>query len=215
MSLTDSLKDHIVVVVSTVAVGSFGAGWAAYNAMVGAQGQELILKTQRLALEQKANELEGCRRIPVSATAPDPSACRALLAPEIDTQYLKKTDVQRDYVSRSQLPEAPKVRPSFDSQWRYFAMANAEGAAVARRLTEIGPPQDAVVIAYDGSSHNTFHVWYRGQGTHTRYEYLGGRGSDFADPPRTGFFLSESGVIPAGIGGIGNTAVPIYFVATK
>ena len=94
-------------------------------------------------------------------------------------------------------------------------MPNQSGQAVAQRLNQIAPPQDAVVIAYDGSSHNTFHVWYRGQGTSTKYEYRGGSSTELVDPPRTNFFLPEPGVIPAGIGGAGSDAVPIYFIATQ
>ena len=94
-------------------------------------------------------------------------------------------------------------------------MPKADGRQVADRLTRIGPPQDAVVVAYDGSSNNTFHVWYRGQGSGTRYSYTYAENAELTDPPRTNYFLPEAGVVPAGIGGAGNTAVPIYFVATR
>lgn len=108
------------------------------------------------------------------------------------------------------------MRPRFsDGQWRYFAMPGATGIEVARRLTEIGPPQDALIVSYDGSSNNTFHIWYRGQGTSTRYTYNYGVNGDLKDPPRMNYFLTEPGVVPAGIGGVGNTPVPIWFVATR
>jgi hypothetical protein len=222
MSLSDTLKDHIVIVVSGVAIGAFGVGWAAYKAVVEAEGQELIRTTQRQDLEKKAealervtSEFESCRRSAGAAANTNLAACRTLLATEIDSQYVTRTEVQQNYVLKSQVSETSKPRPRFDNQWRYLSLPNTTGQDVARRLTEIGPPEDAVVIAYDGSSHNTFHVWYRGQGTGTKYHYSGGRGTDLTDPPGKNVFLPEAGLIPAGIGGIGNVAVPIYFLARK
>lgn len=144
--------------------------------------------------------------------------CEAKVLPEdrvADVQHKLSCFAAENAELKQRLHSIVPERPRFaDGQWRYLAMPGASGEEVARRLTEIGPPQNSVVVSYDGSSHNTFHVWYRGQGTSTRYTYAWGRNSDLADPPRLNFFLSEPGVIPAGIGGAGNTAVPIYFVAT-
>ena len=192
MSLTDTLKDHVVMVVAVTAIGSFGAGWGAYKSTVEAQDQELILKTRRVDLEQKAADLDSCRKASDAARAGGTSACP------------------------DKTVAVPERRPRFaDGQWHYFAMPKASGVDVARRLTEIGPPQDSLVVSYDGSANNTFHIWYRGQGTSTRYTYESGEGTDLSEPPRTNTFLPEPGVVPAGIGGIGTTAVPIYFVATR
>ena len=179
--LADTLKNHIVIVVSITAIAAFGSGWGAYKAAVDAQGQELILKTQRAELERKAGELATFKTSQTGTEA-----------------------------------RAPKLRPTFSvGQWRYFSMPSKTGVEVATRLTEIGPPEDSVVVAYDGSPNNTFHVWYRGQDTATKYTYSYGASLDLADPPRKNYFLQETGIIPAGIGGIANSAVPIYFLATR
>jgi hypothetical protein len=206
MSIADTLKNHIVVVVSSVAIGSFGAGWAAYKAIAEAQGQVLVLKTKHDELVRSAEELSKCQGTSTVESPIGLESCRKRLAEEISSQYVRKADVERDYVPRSQTRFV-------GGQWRYLAMPKATGVDVARRLTEISPPRNSVVVSYDGSQ-NVFHVWYRGQGTSTRYTYDVGTGADLTDPPRTNFFLSEEGVVPAGIGGIGGTAVPIFFVAT-
>ena len=181
MSLAETLKNPIVIVVSGIAIAAFGSGSGAYKASVEAQDQELILKTQRTELERNADELI--------------------------TRKSSQTGTEAN---------ASKPRPIFsDGQWRYVSMPSKTGVEVATRLTEIGPPEDAVAVACDGSANNTFHVWYRGQGTATKYTDADGAGIDLADPPRKNYLLHETGIIPAGIAGAGNSAVPIYFLATR
>jgi len=51
MSISDTLKNHIVIVVSTASIAGFTAGWSAHKSSVEAQGQEQILKSRRVELE--------------------------------------------------------------------------------------------------------------------------------------------------------------------
>ncbi len=98
--------------------------------------------------------------------------------------------------------------------WGYFAIAKQGGAAVQDRLNQIQPPPDGLVIAYDGSANDTFHVWYRGGGTGARYKYRSGTPNELKDPPDYNFFFADQARVPAGIGTAGGVAVPIYFDVT-
>lgn len=124
---------------------------------------------------------------------------------EVEAKYLAKAVVERDYVRRTRF---------IPGEWRYFAIAGGSGAAVQNRLNQIQPPPDGLVIAYDGSANNTFHVWYRGGGTGASYKYLAGTPEELVDPPIRNFFLADQTRVPAGIGGSGGAAVPIYFEVT-
>lgn len=96
--------------------------------------------------------------------------------------------------------------------WRHLSMPKATGHEVAQRLTEIGPKPADLVVQYDGWK-NTFHVWYRGAGSGTRYRYAGGTVEDLRDGPVSPFgFINDGRIVPAGIGGIGDDAVLIYFL---
>jgi hypothetical protein len=134
----------------------------------------------------------------------------------ITATRLQEAKAELDRCKQAKQPPDDTGRPSFaDGQWHHLSFPTGNGLEVASRLTEIGPPEDGVVISYDGSRNNTFHVWYRGAGTGTRYSYTLGTAADLAGDPLKNFFLQENGVIPAGIGGIGDSAIPIFFVATR
>ena len=124
---------------------------------------------------------------------------------EVEAHYVATAIVERDYIPRQH---------STPSEWRYFAMPNQGGGAVQDRLNQIQPPPDGLVIAYDGSANNTFHVWYRGSGSGASYTYVVGTANDLRNPPTRTFFLADQTRVPAGIGGLGGVAVPIYFEVT-
>ena len=90
-------------------------------------------------------------------------------------------------------------------------MAHQSGADVEARLNQIQPPPDGLVIAYDGSANDTFHVWYRGGASGKHYTYSPGRADELRNPPTHTFFLADPTRVPAGIGTAGGVAVPIYF----
>ena len=57
MSVADTLKDHIVIVVLGSIVSGYTAGWASYKSVLDAQNQEPILKERKSSLEAKEKEL--------------------------------------------------------------------------------------------------------------------------------------------------------------
>ena len=71
MSIADTLKDHIVMVVLGSIVAGYTAGWASYKAVLEAQNQEPILKERKSELEGKEKELASIKASPATAlTAP-------------------------------------------------------------------------------------------------------------------------------------------------
>jgi hypothetical protein len=203
MPITEKLKESIIIVVAGTAVAAFGLGWAAYKATLLAADQMTISRTAFAELERRARE--------AASAPPSGQASRA-----VPGDCIPKQTVESDYVLRGQATAlGESVRRVDATKWRYLAMPGASGDQVAARLTEIGPAEDSVVVEYDSSVKNTFHVWYAGGGTGTRFQY------DFAQPhvlksnPAFNFFRSEPGLVPAGIGGVGNEAVPIFFRVSR
>jgi hypothetical protein len=167
-------------------------------------------KISARAVQPEASQRSALPEEPNSLKAPDPNEW--VSKSDVEKLYIAKDVVQRDYVLRSAVPPA---LPSFASGvWHHVAFSNAGGGAVQDWLNNMSPPADGVVVQYDGSAHNTFHVWYRGRDSGTRYKYQYGSPGEFIDPAPRNFFLPDQTLIPAGIGGAGNDAVPIYFVAS-
>jgi hypothetical protein len=119
----------------------------------------------------------------------------------VETQYVPKEVVERDYARKQHFNP---------SEWRYFAIAH-QSADVENRLNQIQPPPEGLVIDYDGSANDTFHVWYRGGGSGKHYTYQFGKANELVNPPTRTFFLADPTRVPAGIGTAGGVAVPIYF----
>ena len=181
MSISEKLKESIVIVVSVAAISAFGMGWAAYKATLAAGGQLVVAKSALAELELRANQT-------CAPQSPSEESCRGVRA----------TGSKFDF-----------------TKWQYLPLAGKNGDEVAAELTRIGPAEDSVVVVYDGGTKNTFHVWYSGGKTGTKFQY------DYAQPnalrgdPKFNYFRNEPGMVPAGIGGVGNDSVPIFFRVTR
>jgi len=94
--------------------------------------------------------------------------------------------------------------------WKYFSMKDT-GKNVAERLNQISPYSGSLVATSD-TRDGTFHIWYRGESTGSRFEYKIGSAADLSNPPpRTNFFVKNDKFIPIGIGTLSGDVVPIYF----
>ena len=68
MSISDTLKDHVVMVVLGSIVAGYTAGWASYKSVLDAQKQEPILTERKLNLEEKEKELAILKKSFASAS---------------------------------------------------------------------------------------------------------------------------------------------------
>ena len=187
MSITDTVKDNVFIFLSGIAITAFGTGWAACKSVNESQGQELILKTRRAELEHQEAALSTCRS-------------------SLDKAAAKPTEPN--------MTVCPDRSSFVAGEWHYEAIKDT-GKVVASRLNELRPKPGDIVVRYDGSANDTFHVWYRGGGSKVKYQYSSAGTEDLKELPEWNYFLPSAEIVPAGIGTGGGRPVPIYFRASN
>ncbi len=185
-SLKERIESNPVVWFLSALVGAFVVGFGAYGTIQTVGGLQPTSTAELNQLKAKAADLQS----------------------QVDTLTAQLTAAK----TQSSQPQIPPA-----SQWKHIAMpVGASGSDVANKLTDLGPAPQNVVVEYDGSSNNIFHIWYVAGGPRWTYAYTPGRANELnTSPPPLNFFINDGTIVPAGIGGEGGVATPIYFTASK